>query len=146
MPLRVLLHATFVFLLALQGCDGERRVTAHVGDVPARVELALTEGERALGLMHREALAQDEGMLLVMPGPRVIRIWMLNTRIPLDVGFFDETGRLLNIASMAPDGGEKIHRSVAPALYALEMNRGWFQRHGIDPGAVLRLPYPVVAE
>ena len=145
MPFKLLLIATFVFLLALQGCDSER-VIVHVDDVPARVELALTEDERALGLMHREAMGQDEGMLLVMPRPRVIRIWMLNTRIPLDVGFFDETGRLLNVASMAPDGGEKIHRSAAPALYALEMNLGWFRRHGIEPGAPLRLPGPVVAE
>ncbi len=58
----------------------------------------------------------------------------------LDVGFFDTAGVLLNIVSMEPDGGETIYHSSASALYALEMNRGWFERKGIRPGAHLQLP------
>ncbi len=122
------------------------RLEVQVGDVPAKVEVARTPEARSRGLMHREKLGSDEGMLMVMPGPRVIRMWMRNTLIPLDVGFFDPEGRLIEFLSMDPDGGRRIHSSSEPALYALEMNRGWFESKGLEPGARLRLPHPIDGE
>ncbi len=95
--------------------------------------------------MQRPSLAADEGMLLVFPRALVLEMWMLNTLIPLDVGFFDRQGRLINWLSMEPDGGRRIHTSSAPARYALEMNQGWFTRHHIRAGARLVLPHPVDA-
>jgi uncharacterized membrane protein (UPF0127 family) len=97
-----------------------------------------------MGLMQRQDLGRDEGMLLVFPAPRVQQIWMLNTPIPLDAGFFDADGVLLNTVSMSPDGGRTIHESTGPAIYALEMNIGWFERNGLSPGARLNLPLPIV--
>ncbi|HHH39420.1 MAG TPA: DUF192 domain-containing protein [Sedimenticola sp.] len=109
------------------------------------MELAATPEARRNGLMHRQALPPDQGMLLAYPRERVLKMWMLNTFIPLDVGFFDSGGRLVNRLSMEPDGGRRIYASAAPARYALEMNRGWFDRHRIAPGARLVLPRPVEA-
>lgn len=133
-------------LLLVQACSKEDRVTVHVGEVAASVELALTADERSVGLMHRKELGEDQGLLMVFPRPRVVRIWMLNTKIPLDIGYFDKMGRLLDYTSMEPDGGKRVYRSPETAIYALEMNRGWFENHGIKAGHSLRLPYPIVGE
>jgi len=131
-------------LALLAGCNESELVDIRVDGVGAWVEIADTDERRRKGLMQRQDLGQDEGMLLVFPTPRVQQIWMLNTPIPLDAGFFDADGVLLNIASMSPDGGRTIHASKGPAIYALEMNIGWFERNGIRSGARLNLPFPIL--
>ncbi len=127
-------------LLLLSACQERELITVYVGKTAARVELAATADQRREGLMYRQSLGSNQGLLLVFARPKEQKMWMLNTRIPLDVGFFDAAGVLLNVATMEPDGGKTIHRSVAPALYALEMNRGWFSDNGLVPGERLTLP------
>lgn len=129
----------------LGGCGDHERLRIKVGDRAARVEIANTPEARRQGLMHRKLLGEDQGMLFVFPGEQVLQMWMLNTLIPLDAGFFDADGVLLNQVSMLPDGGSRIYRSAGPAHYVLEMNSGWFERAGIAPGALLRLPRPIEA-
>ena len=134
-----------VLALLLAGCDGREQIDIQVDDIHIRAELAATPKARQTGLMHRESLGRDEGLLLAFPQAGVVSIWMRNTLIPLDVGFFDREGRLLNWTSMQPDGGRTIHRSRGSALYALEMNEGWFEGRGVGEGARLRLPYSIDA-
>ncbi len=138
-----------VFLLLLPllstGCEGRDQIDIRIGEARIRVEIAANPAARQKGLMQRESLGPDEGMLFVYPRVGVLAIWMRDTLVPLDVGFFDQEGRLLNWISMEPDGGRVIHRSRGLALYALEMNRGWFEQQGIGEGAQLRLPYPIEA-
>ncbi len=135
-----------VLLLVLVGCDKARQLTVQVDDVEVIVDLASTPDSRGQGLMGRERLQQNQGMLLVFSEPQIIKIWMLNMKMPLDVGFFDGEGVLLNWKSMIPDGGVAVHRSDGEALYALEMNSGWFERHAISMGARLHLPGVIQAE
>jgi len=132
-------------LVSMSGCrpDEPQRLAIRIAGVPARVEIAADPQSRGQGLMERAELGPDEGMLLVFPRERPIRLWMLNTHIPLDAGFFDGQGVLVGKAAMRPDGGKEIHSSPRPARYALEMNLGWFERHGIAPGSRLELPYPI---
>jgi uncharacterized membrane protein (UPF0127 family) len=130
--------------LLLVSCGDDRYVVVDVGGVEARVEVAATSDARRQGLMGRNALDEDHGMLLVFPREKVLKIWMLNTPLPLDVGFFDRHGVLINALSMEPDGGAVVHHSDAPALFALEMNRGWFARNDIGKGAKLNLPHTIV--
>ncbi len=126
-------------LIFVAGCDQKpEKTVVRVDNVNAYVEFAATASARQQGLMHRERLAKDEGMLLAFARPQVISLWMLNTPLPLDVGFFDEDGRLFQVVSMVPDGGKKIYKSLQPGRYALEMNLGWFSRHGLKVGAMLR--------
>jgi len=134
-----------LLLLLLSACDRRQQIRIEVGQASAMVELASTPEQRRQGLMGRTELGPDQGMLLVFPSPDVLNIWMLNTPLPLDVGFFDAGGRLVNTVSMWPDGGMQIHASQAPALYALEMNLGWFAGQGVKPGDQLKLPFPVHA-
>lgn len=135
-----------LFFLLLSGCGREQLIDIQVGPASARVELASTADARRQGLMGRRSLGRDQGMLLVFPYEKTVQIWMLNMEMPIDVGFFDRHGRLLDWSSMQPDGGNRIYGSPAPALYTLEMNRGWFKRHGLQTGAQLRLPEPMVDE
>jgi uncharacterized membrane protein (UPF0127 family) len=97
-------------------------------------EVAATDAQRQTGLMHRFSLPSDHGMLFVFASPRPLSFWMRNTFIPLSIAYLDAEGRILNIEDMAPQD-ERSKVSVAPALYALEMRKGWFAQKGIRAGA-----------
>lgn len=96
-------------------------------------EVASTLETRATGLMNRFSLKPDTGMLFVFERPEPLAFWMKNTFIPLSIAFLDGEGRILNIEDMAPQT-ETSHWSKGPALYALEMRKGWFGERGIRPG------------
>jgi uncharacterized protein len=98
-----------------------------------RVEVADTEQSRLRGLMFRDKLAQNNGMIFLYRRPEASAMWMKNTRIALAVAFIDANGHILNIAEMEPFS-EEAHASSGAAAYALEMNRGWFSRRGIKAG------------
>ena len=84
----------------------------------------------------------DHGMLFVYPNSAPRSFWMENTSIPLSIAFLDETGRVLNIENMTPHDRTGVP-SAGSAMYALEMNRGWFERNGVQVGAVIAgLPGP----
>ena len=102
-----------------------------------RAELADTFATRMQGLMHREKLGQNAGMLFVFEEAGIHCMWMKNTLIPLSVAFLDDSGAIINIADMRPRT-EETHCAAHPARYALEMTRGWFAERGIKPGARLR--------
>ena len=101
-----------------------------------RAEVASDFSTRGRGLMHRKGLAPNAGMLFIFDGPSQQCMWMKNTYIPLSVAFLDEQGTIINIADMQPHS-EQTHCSARPALYALEMARGWFAERGIKPGVKL---------
>lgn len=108
-------------------------VTLSIRGHAVRAELAITPAERARGLMHRARLPAGEGMLFVFETPAIQGMWMANTVVPLSVAFIDPQGIIINIADMEPLS-ERLHSSMAPAAYALEVNRGWFAARGIGPG------------
>jgi hypothetical protein len=97
-------------------------------------EVAATEATRTLGLMNRFSLQPDHGMLFVFKEPRPQAFWMKNTYVPLSIAFIDGEGRIINIEDMVPQT-ESTHPSRGPALYALEMKKGWFADRNIAPGA-----------
>jgi uncharacterized membrane protein (UPF0127 family) len=99
-------------------------------------EVARSPDERATGLMNRFSLKPDTGMLFVFEQPEPLAFWMKNTYVPLSIAFLDAGGRILNIEDMAPQT-ETTHWSKGPALYALEMRKGWFTERGIAPGQVV---------
>jgi uncharacterized membrane protein (UPF0127 family) len=101
-----------------------------------RAEVAADFATRGRGLMHRKSLAPNAGMLFIFDGPAMHCMWMRNTYIPLSVAFLDDKGEIINIADMQPHS-EQSHCASRPALYALEMDRGWFAQRGIKAGARL---------
>ena len=92
-----------------------------------------TWGEHRLVLVLRDRLGERTGMIFLYPQAEVTAMWMKNTRIPLSVAFIDGSGRILNIEDMVPFS-EDAHGSRGPAAYALEVNRGWFNKRGIKAG------------
>ena len=105
-------------------------------------EVAATPERRALGLMHRFSLQPDHGMIFVFERPEPLGFWMKNTFIPLSIAFIGADGRIVNIDEMQPHD-ESSHMSRGPALYAIEMRKGWFTERGIKSGdAVKGLPEP----
>lgn len=99
-----------------------------------KAEVAANYGTRMQGLMQREKMGANEGMLFVFPDRDKQCMWMKNTLLPLSVAFIDDNGIILNVEDMQPQT-ENSHCSVKPARYALEMNQGWFKAKNIKPGA-----------
>jgi hypothetical protein len=85
-------------------------------------------------LSKRAALDDNHGMLFVYPRSDLRIFWMKDTWIPLSIAFLDGSGNIINIEIMSPDQTEKKYHSRLPALYALEVNQGWFKLHGINAG------------
>ncbi|NRA07663.1 MAG: DUF192 domain-containing protein [Myxococcales bacterium] len=145
--LAVRLRALLACALLLGSACGERAPAAapsvlpqtriRVGNVDAQVEVAATPAVRKRGLMFREVLAADHGMLFIFPDERLRVFWMRNTRIPLSIAYADSGGRIVQIADMEPLSEGSVPSGV-PARYALEMNRGWFARHGVRVGDTIR--------
>jgi uncharacterized membrane protein (UPF0127 family) len=139
-------------------------VTFTVSDgshVPLRVEVADNDSEKGCGLMHRTELPDDQGMLFVFTADSTGGFWMRNTLIPLSIAYTAADGRIVDILDMQPvpapgntpyrlpdgrvvpvgDGQQPPAGAVwetypprAPYRYAIEVNQGWFDRHGIAIG------------
>lgn len=112
--------------LAIETANGER----HRFDV----ELAVTGKQRSLGLMFRENLAEDAGMLFVYPRPQVITMWMQNTPLPLDMLFIGADNRIVKIVERTIPYSTATISSGQAAKAVLELNGGTADRLGIQAG------------
>jgi uncharacterized membrane protein (UPF0127 family) len=113
------------------------KVQLTAGMYLIQAEVAADFGSRAQGLMYREEMPSNAGMLFIFDEPGDQCMWMKNTLIPLSVAFMDDAGTIINIEDMAPQTLDS-HCARRPARYALEVNRGWFAARGIKPGSRLR--------
>jgi uncharacterized protein len=136
--------------LAFVGCDSRRlERIATSGEVveltvkghKLEAELAVDNASREKGLMYRTELAPDRGMLFVWAdhgdakSAERRRFWMRNTSIPLSIAFLDDDGKILQIEDMRPYD-ERGVLSKDEVRFALEMNQGWFEKHGVKPDDV----------
>jgi hypothetical protein len=88
--------------------------------------------------MFRKTMPGDEGMLFIFEYPQMQSFWMRNTYLPLDIAFISEQGVIINILTMKPLDEGPRYRSLAPALYVIEANAGWFGQNGIKAGDQVR--------
>lgn len=107
--------------------------TLKIGAHALKVEVVRTDEQRSRGLMFREKLGRDDGMLFVFDEPAYHSMWMKNTLIPLSVAFVDAKGVILNILDMEPQTLDS-HMSAGPSIYAIETNKGWFAARKIKAG------------
>jgi uncharacterized membrane protein (UPF0127 family) len=118
------------------------RVELTAGFHRIEAEVAANPADRSQGLMHRRALAPNQGMVFVFPATATHCFWMRNTPLPLSIAFIDDDGTILQIADMAPKS-DALHCSERPVRYALEMEQGWYAKKGALVGSRLRgLPAP----
>jgi uncharacterized protein len=127
------------------GPTGRVRIEAAAGTHEVRVEIAETPASRAVGLMGREELAQDAGMLFLFETDRPANagFYMYRTHIPLDIAFADAGGRIVAILTMDPCTRSQWfcpgYPPGAPYRMALEVNAGFFAERGIAVGDRLHL-------
>jgi uncharacterized protein len=133
--LRIFAFATLLAAasLASHADAGMRTLQLNIGRHALKVEVAENDAQRMKGLMFREKMAANSGMLFIFEEPAYQSMWMKNTLIPLSVAFVDRDGVILNIPDMQPQTLD-THMSAGPALYAIETNKGWFAERGIKPG------------
>ncbi|EHS49657.1 protein of unknown function DUF192 [Rhizobium sp. PDO1-076] len=107
------------------------------------VEWAISMEQRARGLMQREQLADDAGMLFDFGESRMVTMWMANTPLSLDMLFINETGRIVRVAERTTPFSEAIVGSGEPVRYVLEIRGGRAGELGITAGGRLNLPLAV---
>jgi uncharacterized protein len=107
-----------------------------VGLAPIAAEVAATGLQRQIGLMHRLALAPGRGMLFIYPDRAQRAFWMKNTLVPLSIAYIADDGTITEIVDMEPagEGEPPTYPSRAAVRFALEVNKGWFERNNIAPG------------
>lgn len=136
-----------LLMALLSGCHPQTEDVAspetyfplELGERVIFVQLALTPQEQIQGLMYREELPANHGMLFVFTTPEKRSFWMHNTLIPLDIGYFTADGILREVYPMYPRDLTSVQSMRSDILYALEMNQGWFAENKIRPGARLNL-------
>ena len=109
-------------------------------------EVVSDSKEMSEGLMHREELPKDEGMLFVYEYPRNVSYWMKNTLIPLDIIFLDGNKTVINVEEAdvemgVPDENLRIYRSASPAQWVAEVNQGLCNLYNIDTGTHVLIKY-----
>ena len=122
------------------------RLTTSRDTVQLALELAVSEQQKQLGLMERKRLAENAGMLFMYDSTQAgdAGFWMYRTLIPLDIAFLDSAGVIRSVRAMVPcpttiAQGCPTYTPDVPYRYALEVNAGYFARHGIAAGNVLLL-------
>ncbi len=131
-----------VALLPVSGCASGGGAWVELKGQRIRVEIADDHEERARGLMHRDRLDPGTGMLFVHADAERQAYWMKNTRIPLDILYFDAQRRLVSVSHAPPCSlGDRCppHPSAGPALYVLELNGGDAAALGVVAGDTLAL-------
>ena len=113
-------------------------VTSAKGDVEVKVEVVATEAKIQKGLMFRQHLPLDAGMLFLMGQEREWPFWMRNTLIPLDMLFITSDLKVAGIVENAEPLTESLRTVGKPSLYVLEVNGGWSKSHDVIAGATVR--------
>lgn len=112
------------------------RVTLSAGMHLINAQVAATPQARTVGLMFRQEMPANEGMLFVFEQPATQCFWMKNTLLPLTAAFVADDGTIVNLADMQPQSLDS-HCSAQPVRYVLEMHQGWFTKRNVKPGSRL---------
>lgn len=115
--------------------------TKH-GEVPLTLEIAATPPQRERGLMERETIGPNDGMIFLFPQPQPLAFWMKHTRIPLDMIFIDEHCRIVTIHANVPPESLDQRRSHGAAMAVIELDGGRAARDSIHVGDHVRYELP----
>lgn len=110
----------------------------YIGKAKLNVQVARTGREQAQGLQNVNNLDKDEGMLFSYAQTKNLAFWMKDTTIPLSIAFIDENKKIIQIEDMMPLSDKSV-KSNEPAMYALEVNKGWFKDNGISVGDLIKM-------
>ncbi|WP_189988855.1 DUF192 domain-containing protein [Thalassobaculum fulvum] len=137
--MRTLLYVVLSLLAWTAAAAAQERVPLTVETAAGvrhefQVEIAATEAERNRGLMYRQELAPDHGMLFVFARPTRVTMWMKNTPLPLDMLFIGNDGRIVDLHERAVPYSLDTIAAGRRARYVLEVNGGTVERLGLAVG------------
>lgn len=131
-----------VLALALSACASAGQAWVEIGGHRFNVEIANDDAERARGLMFRDSMPEDSGMLFIHETQEPLAYWMKNTRIPLDILYFDDARKLVSQQRDVPPCtlGDSCpsYPSHVPARYVLELNAGLAEKLQLRDGAEMQ--------
>ncbi len=131
--------------LLVWGCGSNRSpealptVSMKIGTKTFLLEVAATPKAQEMGLMRRDSLDPDKGMIFIFPTEKRLPFWMKDTRIPLDVIFLDTSGRVVSVHHMRPYE-TNVTESDGDARYAIELNRGMAEAANVKAGDQVQIP------
>lgn len=116
----------------------------EVGSKKIQVELAITPAQHEKGLMYRDSLEKDKGMLFIFSDEQNLSFWMKNTYIDLSIAYIDKNFKIVDIQEMkattpVETSEPRVYPSKKPAQYALEMTKNWFKKSNIKVGQSIKL-------
>lgn len=103
--------------------------------VSLTVECARSQSEQTYGLMYRDKMGENEGMLFFFDSDGYRNFWMKNTKLPLSLAYISGRGDIMEIYDMKPLDTSVTYPSKYPCRYVLEVNQGWFRKNGIKVGS-----------
>lgn len=109
-------------------------ITINIKGTNVKLEVARDRETLSRGLMFRDSLASNSGMLFVFEREGIYSFWMKNTRIPLSIAFINSGGRVVGLDEMAPYDTVTAHMPFEPYIYAIEMDSGWFSSRNVKQG------------
>jgi uncharacterized membrane protein (UPF0127 family) len=147
-------HSAFLLLLAATACRATQSDPAappiHFDTVQVTIkstsftlEVAATDAQRERGLMFRESMPDDHGMIFLFDVADKYPFWMKNTDIPLDIVYLDEKCKVVDFHTMQPHD-ETPNPPDSPALYAIELNAGMVKKLNLAKGDVITLPEKIL--
>lgn len=150
---KVFVSVISVFVMAIGSVAWAQKVNPvtftqseiKVGSKKIKVDIAKTPDQHEYGLMNRDSLGKDTGMLFIFERESTLSFWMKNTFIDLAIAYIDSNKKIIDIQEMKAtkknDTSEPaIYPSAKPAQYALEMNKGWFKKNKIKVGDLITIP------
>ncbi|MCF6336257.1 MAG: DUF192 domain-containing protein [Spirochaetales bacterium] len=137
---RISIFIAMVFIILFSGCsDKKETVSITVGKNTYQVEVARTREEQTEGLMFRESIKPNEGMIFIYNEDRKLSFWMKNTFIPLSIAYISKDGIIKEIYSMNPESLIPV-KSIHSVRYAMELPLGAFEKSGAGVGDTIILP------
>lgn len=142
---------------AISGCDGGKSAVStevkpastyfpiKLGSETVRLQIAALQNEMMTGLMYRRDLQPDQGMIFIYPKPDRMSFYMRNTPTPLDIGYFTSDGVLREKYAMYAFDETTVPSKSNRIQFSVEMNQGWYDQHGVKPGAQLDVKAVVAA-
>lgn len=139
-PVRLLTEPESKALVAArQSAAGLSTVRLRIGSAELTAEIARTPLQKASGLAFRTTLAPDAAMIFTNDMPQRVVYYTRDTMIPLSCAYIDANGIILEIHDMQPRDSRPIISKSDRVQFVLEVNRGWFERHGVSAGAQVQL-------
>ncbi len=129
----VMIFGMLIFVSCTKKSNIKKQAVLYINGRALNVEIASKDEERQKGLMYRKELGENEGMLFVFEKDKILSFWMKNTSIPLSIAFLDKNGKVIDIYDMKPFSLEPVV-SKLKCRYALEVNRGYFNKCGLKVG------------